>query len=883
MIWKIVGGTIFVLLAAIGLLSVSSHFITDLLWYGAVGYRSVFITTILWRWGFAVLLFLVGALFIGWNLWQTRFAIRQALWRIPRLNKAVKPKLVYVLIAAISLVGGLFLASSLSGYWWEFVQFIKAQSFDILDPVFHKDVSFFFFTLPVLRLTSFGVLILLVLSIIVCGLVYLGAFGLEASSAARKHMGWLAASFVFIRSFSYLFDAYELVYSPEGALYGAGFTDVNVRIWVFRVLMVVGWLAALTILRYAYGGSFRLVAGTLIVWIIFGITLGNLLPTAVQNWVVSPNEFERERAFLDNHINMTRLAYGMDDFEEREFPLNKTLTTGENSSVSSTLQNIRLWDPRPVLPTYQQLQEMRLYYSFTDADVDRYVLNNEYRQVLLSARELDVNRIQNKTWINQHLQYTHGYGVVMSPVNEATKQGLPVFWISDIPPKSTVDIDLVEPRIYFGEKTDQYVIVNTKTDEFDYPLGDGNAFNRYDGADGVYLSTFLHRLAFAMRFGESRILLSSDITPESRVLFDRNIIERAKKLAPFLRYDNDPYIVIHNGRLFWMIDAYVYSYRFPYAQPTLGWGNYIRNSVKVVVDAYNGSIDFYQVEPDALLETYRAVFPNLIKPITEMPLGLREHMRYPEDLLVIQARMYGTYHMTDTRVFYNREDVWSFAREIYADREQEVLPYYVMMEFPDGVGEEMVLMMPFIPARRNNMVAWLGARNDGENYGNVVVFKFPKDTLTLGPAQVEARIDQDPEISQLLSLWGRSGSQVIRGNLLVLPVGASIIYVEPLYLQSEQSGIPQLQRVIAADQDELVMAENVETALELLLDRVGVKPDTVQKKEETAVEQEPSLDWSSQAYLLYEGAAQSLRQGDFGGFGEAWEALGELLRELNRE
>lgn len=882
MVWKLTAGILLVLLVAFGLFGLSSYFITELWWFHVLGYKDVFRTGVLWQWGFAVVLFLAGALFVGWNLWRARSVMGQTLWRIPRFNRVIRPSFIYVLIGFISIACGLFLASGLSDYWWEFAQFVKQQPFGILDPVFHKDVSFFFFTLPVLRLTIFGVLTLLVLSIIGCGLIYLGAFGLEMGDMAKKHMGWLVASFVFLRSLNYLLDAYDLVYSPEGALFGAGFTDVHVRIWVFRVLMVVGWFAALSILRYAYGGSIRLVTAAFLVWVIAGIGLGTLLPTAVQNWIVSPNEFERERPFLDDHITMTRIAYGMDDFEERQFPLDKTVTlTGDSSSTLKTLQNIRLWDPRPVLPTYQQMQEMRLYYSFADADVDRYVINGEYRQVLLSARELDVDRIQNKTWINQHLQYTHGYGVVMSPVNEVTRQGLPVFWISDIPPKSTVDVELVEPRIYFGEKTDQYVIVNTKNDEFDYPLGDGNAFNRYEGHDGVYLSTFLHRLAFAVRFRESRIVLSSDITPESRILFDRNILERVQKLAPFLRYDNDPYVVIHDGRLFWMIDAYVHSYRFPYAQPTLGWGNYIRNSVKVVVDAYNGHVDFYQVEPDALLETYGAVFPGLFKPLEEMPTALRAHMRYPEDLLVIQGRMYGTYHMTDTRVFYNREDVWAFAREIYADREQEVLPYYVMMDFPDGAGEELVLMMPFIPARRNNMVAWLGARNDGENYGSVVVFKFPKDTLTLGPAQVEARIDQDPEISQLLSLWGRSGSQVIRGNLLVLPVGDSILYIEPLYLQSEQSGIPQLQRVIAADQNDLVIAENIETALNLLLNKKGY--DLKASEKEMTVKEDVSLDVSSEAYTLYEKATESLRRGDFGGFGEAWEALGELLRKLNTE
>lgn len=471
------------------------------------------------------------------------------------------------------------------------------------------------------------------------------------STYAKRHLSVLVGLIFVVKGIGYYLNTFNLLFEPSGAVFGAGYTDVHIRVIVLKILMVLAFFVSIIIFAQLYHYR-KLFFGSLILWLAVSLIGGVFLPQFVQNWVVEPNEFTRELPYIENHIKMTRLAYGLDDFIEMSFPVSEQLTWEDIESSRTMINNIRLWDPRLILQTYGQLQEMRPYYLFSDADVGRYWVDDEYREVLLAARELDVSLTQNRNWINDHLQYTHGYGVVVSPVNEVSRQQLPQFWVSDIPPKGKSDLQITQPRIYFGERTNEYAIVNTRIEEFDYPTGEGNAYYTYQGEAGVELSSLLHRLVFSVRFGTTRLLLSNDITRESRILFDRNIKTRINKIAPFLRYDNDPYIVISDqGNLFWIIDAYTVSSRFPYAKPTPGWGNYIRNSVKVVVDAYNGSVGFYQVEADLLLEAYSAIFPGWLKPLSEMPEDLQAHLRYPEDFLAIQAKIYGTYHMQDTRVF----------------------------------------------------------------------------------------------------------------------------------------------------------------------------------------------------------------------------------------
>lgn len=892
-------GVLVGVLVLLTLLAVSSaNFLMDWWWFESLGLSQLLVNRVLWEWAIraAAWIGLSALLFV--NLLWTRPVLAQALWRFPQIQQYIKQRHLTSIMAGVSVFLGLLYSSGIGFYFWDVVKFFHGGVFGVSDPLFARDIGFYVFELPFYRIFVMAVSGALVLTLLAVAAVYFAAgsfrltdMKLQVSARAKQHLSILVGIIILLRAAAYRLEVFELVYSASGVVFGAGYTDANIRVWGLYAAAILSVIVGLVFLLQLY--RYRVVlVGSIALFFLSNILLLGVVPTVVERWIVEPNQFSRESSYMDYHIDMTRFGYNLDAFRETDFTGDAQLTWDDVEAHRETIDNVRLWDPRPLLQTYSQLQEMRVYYRFMDADVDRYWVNGDYRQVMLSARELDVSQIQNRTWINEHLQYTHGFGVVMNPVNSVTRQGLPEFWIGDIPPRSTVDIEVTQPRIYYGEKTDQYVIANTLTEEFDYPMGDQSAFVHYEGSGGVQLAGFLRQLTASIRFGTPRILLADDITHESRLLFDRNILERVKKIAPFLRYDQDPYLVVGaDGHLYWIIDAYSVSDRVPYSQPVAGWGNYVRNSVKVVIDAYNGDVDFYQIEPDPLLDMYASLFPDWLRPLADMPEDLRRHLRYPEDLLSLQARVYGTYHMTNTRVFYNREDVWTFAREVYAGREQEVVPYYNIQRLPGEEDSEFVLMLPMTPARRDNMIAWLAARNDGEHYGEVVVHRFPKETLTLGPAQIEARIDQDSEISQLLSLWGQRGSAVIRGNLLVLPVGEGLLYVEPLFLQSEQSGMPQLQRVIVAHGDEVVMEPTLEMALAELFgaqDQVDMVETVAPDELETAAEElfvdpptpvDADGDWG-RAYELYREAERALRDGDFADFGAAWDELERVLQEL---
>ncbi len=879
--WIVLG----ILLVFLVIIIAASRFLTDLMWFDSLGFTNLFTTRLLWEWGVRLTTWLALSLVLWINLLFVKKAMEKTAIRFPQIKAYFTGKrLTWILIIA-SLVLGFVYSAGYSGYYFEIAQFFNSASFGKVDPVFAQDIGFYFFKLPVYQLLISGLASAILLVLVVCGALYFvsGSVIFEhgritISQHAQKHLSFLGGLFVAVKAASYYFQKYNLLYNQSGVIFGAGYTDINIRLIVLQVLMVVALIVSLLLITRMYRYR-KLFIGAIALWFIVSFGGGVLLPLVIDQWVVAPNEFTSERPYIENHIQMTRAAYGIDEFRTLNFSVDNNLSWEDLEENSTTINNIRLWDPRLILQTYSQLQEMRPYYVFNDADVGRYWVDGEYREVLLSVRELDVNLTQNSNWLNDHLQYTHGYGVVVSPVNEVSSQQLPHFWVSDIPPRGKADLQINQPRIYYGERTNEYAIVNTAIEEFDYPTGDGNAYYTYTGTGGVKLSTPLHRLAFALRFNTTRILLSSDITQDSRILFDRNIRSRVMKLAPFLQYDQDPYIVIgDDGNLYWIIDAYTVSNRYPYAQP-ISWGNYIRNSVKVVIDAYNGDVSFYQVEDDPVLEVYSNIFPGLLKQFHELPAGLENHLRYPEDLLSFQAQIYGTYHMTDPRIFYNREDVWVFANEIYASREQPVVPYYVVMQLPESSSVEFILMLPFTPIRRNNMIAWLAARNDGEHYGEVLVYNFPKDSLTLGPAQIDATIDQDSDISQMLSLWGQRGSNVVRGNMLVLPIAGSLIYVEPLFLQSEQSGMPQLQRVIVAYQDKLVMEDTLELALKKIFGE-GVAPESIEIEPDLAVEIDREIQFTENAYELYQRAEEALREADFVAFGEAWNQLELILRQI---
>jgi len=638
-------------------------------------------------------------------------------------------------------------------------------------------------------------------------------------------------------------------------------------------------------------------------WILVAIIVGLIYPNLIQRFQVQPNELALETPYIEYNIEFTREAFALNRVEEQAFPAEKTPSPEDVAQNEVTINNIRLWDHRPLKDTYNQLQSIRLYYDFHDVDIDRYVIDGKYRQVMLSARELSAEKFakQAQTWVNRQLQFTHGYGVVLSPVNEITAEGLPVLLVKDIPPVG--DFNIERPQIYFGEKTNHHVIVKTNTQEFDYPMGDDNVYGRWQGEGGVSIGSFMRRLVYAWQLGDFNILISSEITPESEVLYYRNIKERVNHLAPFLKLDNDPYLVMMEGGLFWIQDAYTTTDRYPYSEPIGGKINYIRNSVKAVIDAYDGSVTFYVTDPeDPLIQTYQTIFPKLFVPAGQMPEFLRSHLRYPEDMFYIQALAYQSYHMRDARVFYNKEDLWAMPTEVYADKQQPIEPYYIIMRLPDEQKEEFLLMLPFTPVNKNNTIGWLAARCDGENYGRLLAYYFPKERLVYGPSQIENRIQQDTVITEQLALWGRGGSRVIRGNLLLIPLGKSNLYVEPVFLQADVVGLPELKRVIVAAGEQIAMEPTLEESIttifgtKVLPSEPAVKPPTSAEPGEPPAEpvakptpapaepEEPvAADIASlieQAQQHYNNAQQYLKEGDWAGYGKELDALNAVLGQL---
>jgi uncharacterized membrane protein (UPF0182 family) len=610
--------------------------------------------------------------------------------------------------------------------------------------------------------------------------------------------------------------------------------------------------------------------------------MGGVYPAIVQNLQVKPSEISLEAPYITYGIKFTRMAYGLDKVEEKEFAAEQVLSLSDVRKNIKTIDNIRLWDTRPIIKTYRQLQGIRLYYDFSDVDVDRYQINGAYKQVMLSPREMRVDKLPEKarTWVNQHLIFTHGYGACLSPVSKQTPEGLPDLIVKDIPPTTATTLKIDRPEIYYGEETDNYVIVNTTEKEFDYPKGDKNVYVSYQGKGGVRINSLLRRLAFTIKYSDLKILLTDYITSDSRIMFDRSIQNRVRKIAPFLSYDRDPYLVISSGKLYWIQDAYTISDLYPYSDPS-GRGynrfNYIRNSVKVVIDAYNGDISYYIVdEKDPIAKTYQKIYPALFKPLAEMPEDLKKHQRYPYDLFMIQAQKYSAFHMQNPQVFYNQEDLWNVPKEVYAGAEQAMDAYYIIMKVPGEKKEEFLLMLPFTPNDKDNMIAWLAARSDMPNYGKLLVYKFPKDKLIYGPMQIEARIDQQTEISQQFTLWGQVGSRVIRGNLLAIPIEESIIYVEPIYLEAATGELPELKRVIVAYGKNVAMAETLDSALSSVF---AGRIVTAKPKVEAPRYFSPK-ELAKKALELYNKAQAKLKQGDFGSFGERLRELRKVLQDL---
>ena len=814
----------------------------DWLWFQSVGMESVFATRLLAQ----IVLFVVSAVvffaaFIANVLLAMRLsppAVAAPLIVVPPWERSHQRQMTIKLAAtAVGLLLAVLIGAGVAANWAVVLRFLNPTSFGAADPLFGQDVSFFVFTLPVYGLLQSLYVTTAVLCLVGAAVTYiaesvlprLAASGesfqgdlshlsrsLSIGQAGKMHLSILVALVALGFAWGSWLDIYHLVFSPSGLVFGAGYADVHAR-WPAQYAVIGATvLFALLALVNARRPGYRLLLLGLGVWVAAALVGGDIYPAVVQRLEVQPSELDKERPFIEYNIKMTNQAYALDRIAEIDYPAVESVSAAEINDNPGTIKNIRLWDPQPLLDTYNQVQSIRLYYDFLDIDVDRYMIDGEYRQVMLSARELSPSKLpsQAQTWVNRRLQYTHGYGVAVSPVNEVTPEGLPELFVKDVPPRGKLEIS--RPEIYYGENTSDYVIVKTTTPEFDYPKGDENVYVEYEGDSGVAIGSYLRRLLFAWQFGDANILLTGAIKPESKILYNRNIKERVQMVAPFLAYDRDPYIVVANGRLYWMLDAYTFTNRYPYSQPVSLQSelNYMRNSVKVVVDAYEGRMQFYLAdETDPLVHTYDKIFPGLFKPLDEMPPELRSHVRYPEDLFSVQVELYRTYHMKDARVFYNKEDLWNLPSEIYLDKQVPMQPYYVIMRLPGAAKEEFALILPYTPPNKNNMITWLAARSDGEDYGSLIAYKFPKDKLIYGPLQIEARIDQDPRISEQLTLWNQAGSRVIRGNLIVIPIGNSSLYVEPIYLQSEQSKLPEMKRVIIANGNSVVMEPTVSVAL----------------------------------------------------------------------
>ena len=878
---------------------------TDWYWYDSIGKLSVYLTRIGARLGLFTVSALLFWLIVAFNIYLARRLAPRGLTGTPteQIAEAFGLQVTPTLLAAagvLAVLAGL----SASAIWEGALLYLNQTPFGVQDPVFGRDVGFYVFSLPIWSAIRTWLMAVLFFSLV--GAVIASGIGWRGWAAPRRvlvHLGALASLWLLLVAWQYRINAYELVHSARGSFFGAGYTDVKAQLPAYNILVVLTVIAAIALMAIVVlRRGWRTILVVFAVWASVAVIAGDVLPSFVQRFQVNPNELNLERPYITHNIQFTRAAFDLDDIVVESYEVEPNVSVAELLDESLTLTNVRLWDYRPLLQTYNQVQALRQYYHFNDIDIDRYVIDGQRRQVMLAARELVPDQLSQdaQTWVNRRLVYTHGFGVAASPVAQVTRDGLPDFYLKDLPPQGRLTV--TRPQIYFGELTDNYVIGRTKEMEFSYPSATGNVMTQF-GADTGIEMTLWARILFAIRFADINMLLNSDIQGDSQLLWRRNIQERMQLVAPFLQYDRDPYIVVDaEGRLHWIQDAYTVSNRFPYSQPHENI-NYIRNSVKVVINAYDGAMDFYIADmDDPIITAYSRIFPDLFSPLSEMPEDIQAHVRYPADFFEIQATMYLTYHMTDSNQFYNREDLWAWPNEIFGSQPVRMDPYYVLMELPGENQLEFVQILPFTPANRENMIAWISAKSDPENYGEKRVFEFGRDTLHFGPKQMEARIDQDPIISQQLSLWNQQGSDVIRGNLLVIPVAGSLVYVEPLYLQAASGKIPELQRVIVSDGEVIKMAENMGLAFAALFGSELLSDSSLEELAtfggEFAVEQlvteegvaavpagEAAVPRSVEeliaaANVQFARAQERAGQGDWIGYGREMDALRLTLEQL---
>lgn len=913
-------------------------FFTDFLWFREQGYVSVFLTKLLTQLKIGIPVFVVIT-FLAYV--YLKFLKKGYFQKIASSEDTDTKKLNRITWGLSIVFGILVTCVSVSGLWFEILKFAHSTGFDIADPLFKLDVSFYLFQLPFIKELA-QIMISVIIAFALLTFIYyavllsvrtpqmfeeaesqeppfsspfeennenpgfdnvtdlFGKFGEAFTGRAKpkkkkkkqfdndnftqllhiaeKQLILIGILFFIMVAVNLFLKQFDLLYAHSGVVYGAGFTDTHIRLWMYRIMAILALAAAIMFAVGVKKRSVKQIAALPVVIIAIGI-LGTGAGIVVQNFVVSPDEISKESEYLQRNIQYTQYAYDLNKVTVKQFAANNSLTSEDIANNGETINNIRINDYDPAEKFYNQTQSIRPYYTFNDVDVDRYMINGEYTQTFLSAREIDEAKISD-TWLNKHLKYTHGYGITLSRVDKVTSSGQPDMMVKNIPPTSDVEeIDVKNPSIYFGESTNNYILVNTDEKEFDYPDGEtNNRYTNYTGTAGIKLN-LLNKTMFAIREGSLKLLVSSNITSDSKIVINRNIVERVQEIMPYLQYDSDPYIVTADGGLYWIIDAYTVSANYPYSEPYNESGlNYIRNSVKVVIDAYNGTTNYYLVDnQDPIANTYKEIYPKLFKDFEEMPESLQAHIRYPNALFEIQANVYKKYHMTDVNVFYQSEDMWDIAQEVYGTKVTTMEPNYYILKLPGEESAEFVNSISYTPKDKKNMTGLLMARNDGEHYGELVLYQMPKSKVVYGARQVEALIDQNTEISKEFSLWDSGGSTYSRGNLFVIPIEDSLIYVEPVYLESKEDSIPEVKRVIVVYGDQIAYEETLAEALNSLFGEGSANESTSassdkEKKSDDKLSTSELIDKVQDAFSK---AEEAQKNGD-------WAKYGQYLNEMEK-
>ncbi len=944
-------------------------FISDFMWFKEMGYVAVFFTQLLTQLKVGIPTFIVVT---GLVILYLRHLKKSYFAKIASSEATDMKKLNRTTNWLAVIFGAVATAMAVTNLWFEILKFASSTDFDIKDPLFNLDISFYLFKLEFLSQLN-EILIGVIVGFIILTIIYYiilmtvrtpdvfkeepaqdagmgydderytgnanpfggnpfggNPFGgnngeqgpqdpfakifesltgkkvkarpiktkkqfddgnfKQLMNIASGKITILGFIFFIMLAINFFLRQFDLLHAHTGAVYGAGFTDVNVTLWMYRVLCVLSVLSAIMFIVQMGRKKYKSLLTVPVIMIAVGL-VGTGAGMLIQNFVVSPDEINKESQYLERNIEYTQLAYQLDDVDIKDFAADNTLTASDINDNVETINNIRINDFDPAQQFYNQTQSIRQYYSFNDVDVDRYMINGKYTQTFLTAREIDENKIDS-SWLNRHLKYTHGYGVALSRVDKVTSSGQPDVLIGNIPPESEVEeIEITRPEIYFGELSNEYIVVNTDEKEFDYPDGQSNKYTTYEGTAGIKLNLF-NRVLFSIKEGSLKLLVSSNIDSDSKIIIYRNVMERVQKIMPHLAYESDPYMVTVDGKLYWMVDAYTMSSYYPYSEPidgNTGSTNYIRNSVKVVVDAYNGDTNFYIVdEEDPIAATYQKIYPTLFKNFDEMPEGLKSHIRYPNYLFEIQASVYAKYHMEDVNVFYQREDMWDIASEIYGMEKTQMTPNYYIAKLPGEKTAEFFNSIPFTPKSKQNMTALMVARNDGEHYGELVLYQFPKSRTIYGPEQIEAQIDQNTEISKEFSLWTSAGTTYRRGNMFIIPINTSILYVEPVYLEATNSSIPEVKRIIVAYNDKIAYEE---TLADCLISLFGSKAQNGVSGSETTqtgtgtegTDNTENLSVREIAELVqdyYSKAQTAQRNGDWAKYGEYLDQMEEYLNKL---